>query len=94
MKINIFDTPGFADSDIDQLRKNKLLIATSLRKDIHVVIFLTSNPRFDEAQQKLFQTLNDWTNGQIWSNVLYIKGRQLFDEESVRNMVSNNGLFS
>ena len=28
MKINVFDTPGFADADIDNIRKNKLLIAS------------------------------------------------------------------
>ena len=26
LKVNIFDTPGFADVDIDNIRKNKILI--------------------------------------------------------------------
>ena len=31
LKINVFDTPGFADADIGNIRKNKLLIGTSIR---------------------------------------------------------------
>ena len=56
------------------------------------MIFLTSNVRFDEASQNIFQTLNEWTNGQIWDNLIYIKGRQLFDEKSVADMIANNGM--
>ena len=63
-----------------QIRQNKLLIATSLRKDIDVVIFLTGNNRLDQTTQIVFETLNDWTNGQIWNNLIFVKGRQKFDD--------------
>ena len=92
IKINVFDTPGFADSNVEQIRQNKLLIASSLRKDIHAVIFLTANDRFEATSQTTFETLNEWTNGQIWNNLIYIKGRTLFDEQSVSNRIANNGL--
>ena len=51
MDINIFDTPGFADADINNVRKNKLLIASSLKNDIHMVIFLTAGARLDADNQ-------------------------------------------
>ena len=35
--VNVFDTPGFADADIQKIKKNKLLIASSLKNDIDMV---------------------------------------------------------
>ena len=35
-RINVYDTPGFDDSDKSQLEKNKLLISTTLKYDIGV----------------------------------------------------------
>ena len=49
--------------------------------------------RFDETSQNIFETLNEWTNGQFWNNIIYIKGRQLFDDKSVNDMIANNGTF-
>ena len=43
--INVFDTPGFADANIDNIRKNKLLIASSLKNDIDMVIYLLPTDR-------------------------------------------------
>ena len=40
MKINVFDTPGFLDANINNIEKNKLLIATTLKFDIDVVLFI------------------------------------------------------
>ena len=37
LSINVFDTPGFADSNIDNVRKNKLLIASAIKNDIHMI---------------------------------------------------------
>jgi hypothetical protein len=72
-------------------RRNKLLIANSLRNDIDVVLFLTGGDRFDAQTQLLFQTLNEWTNGQFWHNLLYVPGRKTFDRKAVEDMISNNG---
>ena len=49
--INVFDTPGFDDANIENIAKNKLLIANSLQEDIHLVIYLSALPRFDAKQQ-------------------------------------------
>ena len=83
LKINVFDTPGFADADISNIRKNKLLIGTSLKYNIHLVIFLTANPRFDQNLQNMLNLVNDWTLGHVWSNLLVVKGRTMFDKDSV-----------
>ena len=50
LKINVFDTPGFADADLNNLRKNKLLIGTSLKMNIHLVLFVQAlilNPKLN-----------------------------------------------
>jgi len=75
MKINVFDTPGFADADVNNIRKNKLLIGTSLKYNINLVIFLTSNPRFDQNLQNMLKLVNDWTLGRVWQNLLIVKAR-------------------
>ena len=46
LSINVFDTPGFSDANIENIRKNKLLIASAIKHQIHMIIFLVG-PRFD-----------------------------------------------
>ena len=72
MPMNVIDTPGFADSDPCQIEKNKQRIASSFDKPIHAFIFLMdhSNSRIDANDQVLFKMLNEWTMGNIWSNLV------------------------
>ena len=72
-KVNVFDTPGFADSDPENIKKNKLLIASAIKNDIHMIIFLTSNARFDAGNQDALEMLNEWTAGKMWNNILIVK---------------------
>ena len=72
-QVNVFDTPGFADSDPENIKKNKLLIASAITNDIHMIIFLTSNARFDAGNQDALEMLNEWTAGKMWNNLLVVK---------------------
>ena len=58
------------DSNIDNVRKNKLLIATAIKKEIDMLIIMTSNGRFDESDQNTLRMLNDWTAGGLWANTV------------------------
>jgi predicted GTPase len=90
VKINVFDTPGFSDANIENIVKNKLLIASSLKNDIHMIIFLVPSPRFDAANQLSLQMLNEWTAGKMWPNLLIIKGRTQFNDDEQASRQSNN----
>merc|ERR1712227_1164591 len=83
IKINVFDTPGFMDSNIDNVRKNKLLIATAIKKEIDMLIIMTSNGRFDESVQNTLRILNDWTAGGLWGNTVLTLGRFSFQPDHV-----------
>jgi len=83
IKINVFDTPGFMDSNIDNVRKNKLLIATAIKKEIDMLIIMTSNGRFDESVQNTLRMLNDWTAGGLWGNTVLTMGRFSFQPDQV-----------
>ena len=48
--MKIFDTPGFRDADIDNLEKNKFLIASIMSDDIHAYVLLLFN-RVDQGAQ-------------------------------------------
>jgi GTPase SAR1 family protein len=84
MKMNIFDTPGFGDSDTCQIEANKQRIANEISKKIDVFAYLVKhdNPRFDASTQKTFRMLNEWTMGTIWNNFVIIYSRVAFDEYS------------
>ena len=84
IKINVFDTPGFSDTNVDNIRKNKFLIASSLKNNIHMIIFVSPNPRFDNNNQLSLQMINEWTSGKMWKNLLITKARTTFDRESIR----------
>ena len=103
MAINLYDTPGFADSDKCQIEANKQRITEKFDKPIDVFGYIISdqnNPRIDADQQRkfyyiifnldlfqcynhiysvIFKNLNEWTMGNIWSNLVIIYGRSIFD---------------
>ena len=55
------------------IRKNRLLISSAIRLDIHMVIYLTSNGRFTAEDQKSLKMINDWTAGQIWDHLVVVQ---------------------
>ena len=74
MRINVFDTPGFYDTDICQTRMNKMEIARQIDNEIDVFVYLMDsfNTKIDENIQNIFYQLNEWTMGQIWNNLLIV----------------------
>ena len=38
-----------------------------------MIIFLTSNARFDADNQDALEMLNEWTAGKMWNNLLIVK---------------------
>jgi hypothetical protein len=56
---------------------------SSLKNDIHMIIFLTTL-RFDAGVQLSMKMLNEWTAGKMWENIVVVKGRTLFDDATKR----------
>merc|ERR1719284_2048184 len=82
-RINVYDTPGFDDSDKSQLEKNKLLISTTLKYDIDVVLLIIPQARMDQNNQIALKMLNDWTFGQVWNNLIIVKARTEFGPDKI-----------
>ena len=95
IRINLYDTPGFADSDPCQIEKNKERIAATLGKPIHAFIFMAdhTNSRIDANQQKLFKMLNEWTMGNIWNNLIVGYPRMTFDHNDRMNRLDQQTSF-
>ena len=93
--MNLFDTPGFADSDPCQIEKNKERIAATLSEPIHAFIFLADhlNSRIDANQQKLFQMLNEWTMGHIWRNFIISYPRMTFHHNNKMDRIDRSTSF-
>jgi len=83
MAMNLYDTPGFADSDKCQIEANKQRIVEKFDQPIDVFGYLIDphNPRIDANLQLIFKNLNEWTMGNIWSNLVFIYGRSQFDDQ-------------
>ena len=77
MPINIFDTPGFFDTNECQMDNNKRQIASQIGNKIDVFAYFmdSNNARIDSNIQKIFQRLNDWTMGKIWRNLVIVYPR-------------------
>ena len=77
MPINIFDTPGFFDTNECQMDNNKRQIASQIGNKIDVFAYFmdSDNHRIDSNIQKIFQRLNDWTMGKIWRNLVIVYPR-------------------
>lgn len=84
-KVTIFDTPGFGDTDINNIEKNKLLIASSIQREVTAVIYLLKGSRFSSVNQASLKTLNDWTMGHLWKNLIIMYGRQRFDLQKLKS---------
>jgi GTPase SAR1 family protein len=92
MEINLFDTPGFADSDACQIDANKQKIAAQLENNVHAFVYLLdiNNPRIDSNTKNIFGQLNEWTMGHIWNNIIFVYSRASFSD-SVKNDRNANG---
>ena len=78
MPINVFDTPGFFDSDPCWHDENKKAIASQIginSIDVFAVFMTINNVRIDSSIQEIFIRLHEWTNGHIWNNVVFVFGR-------------------
>ena len=65
MHINVFDTPGFFDSDECRNNENKKQIASQIGNKIDMfAYFMTAyNKRMDSNIQNVLTILQDWTMG-------------------------------
>ena len=65
MSINVFDTPGFFDSDECRNKENKKQIASQIGNKIDMfAYFMTAdNKRMDSNIQNVFTILQEWTLG-------------------------------
>ena len=88
MPINVYDTPGFFDSNDCQMDNNKKQIASQIGKKIDVFAYFmdSRNARMNANIQKIFDRLNNWTMGNIWSNLVIVYPRF---ERSVSNQYEN-----
>ena len=65
MPINVFDTPGFFDSDECRNKENKRQIASQIGNKIDMfAYFMTAyNKRMDSNIQNVLTILQEWTMG-------------------------------
>ena len=77
MPINVYDTPGFFDSNDCQIDNNKRQIASQIGNKIDVFAYFmdSHNARINANIQKIFNRLNDWTMGKIWRNLVIVYPR-------------------
>ena len=67
MPMNVFDTPGFFDSDECRNNENKKQIASQIGNKIDMfAYFMTAdNKRMDSNIQNVFTILQEWTMGTV-----------------------------
>ena len=76
MTINVFDTPGFDDTDNCREEENQKLIASHITTPIDVfAYFLSADDRIDQTIKNHFRLLQKWTYGNIWKNLLIVYNR-------------------
>ena len=73
MPLNVFDTPGFFDSDECRNKENKKQIASQIGNKIDMfAYFMTAdNKRMDSNIQNVFTILQEWTMGT--GHILHLK---------------------
>ena len=68
----------------DKIEQNKLLISSSINKPMTAVILMLRGNRFTKSNQDFLKSLNDWTFGKIWRNLIILNGRQRFTIEDLK----------
>ena len=48
------------------------------------VILMLASQRFTKNNQDFLKSLNDWTFGKIWKNLIILNGRQRFNVEDLK----------
>lgn len=72
----------------DKIEQNKLLISSSIDKPMTAVILMLRGNRFTKSNQDFLKSLNDWTFGKIWRNLIILNGRQRFRIEDLRDRLA------
>ena len=92
--LNIIDTPGFADNDINDRRKNAQKISQSLDVGINAFIYVIAESHFKMSGnvQDNLQYMHEWTQGAIWKNLIFLI-RQKFSKSLVKERASDNVSF-
>ena len=65
MQVNVFDTPGFQDSNEDNIKQNNMEIVKQLDSDIHVflLLFKKEDDRLSADKQEILENFHIWTKG-------------------------------
>ena len=97
MPINVFDTPGFFDSDECRMDENKRQIASQIGNEIDVFAYFMKSDevRVNSNIQKIFERLNNWTMGWGNTSLNYDRSRsQIFDffHISIKKICQNHCL--
>ena len=92
MPINVFDTPGFDDSDKCQKAENQKLIASHITTPVDVFAYFLNadEDRLDQTIQNHFRLLQEWTYGNIWNNLLIVYNRV----DRSKNKQANRAMYS
>ena len=95
-KITIFDTPGYASTNPDDIYKNQVLIANQIGAKINAVVLVIAN-RFEETAVGVLESMNRWSHGQVWNNIIILQTKVIFDNDAAHyacedhdNLVTHN----
>ena len=75
---------NYFETFVDKIEQNKLLISSSINKPMTAVILMLRGNRFTKSNQDFLKSLNDWTFGKIWQNLIILNGRQRFTIEDLK----------
>ena len=92
--LNVIDTPGFADNDINDRRENAQKISQSLDVGINAFIYVIAKSHVKMAGdlQDNLQYMHEWTQGAIWKNLIFLI-RQEFSRTSIEDRANDNESF-
>ena len=63
-EVNVYDSPGFQDSNSSDVQQNYRNIVKQLESDIHVFLFMAGlTDRMSEDKQEMLEYFHIWTKG-------------------------------
>ena len=92
--LNVIDTPGFADDDLNDRRTNAQKISQSLDVGINAFIYVVAESHIKIAGnvQDNLQYMHEWTEGAIWKNLIFLI-RQTFSPSDIKDRANDNESF-